>query len=366
MKFLTLAGLVAVAAAAPAPNPELDVKIEMQGNSLVKAIITNNGKETIKAVNSGSILSKVPVQKATVSTEGMLATKYEKQNAQLIKYDLGQRLDFDGVRIYINNKDLIDEDFQDIAAGEAVEVTFDVAEVFDMSMGGNFDIQSIGSIQYARAGNTSDIASLQYASNSIKADVNGFEAASVMHSFMDMHRRKRATIKNCSGSQLNAVKASVRNTKTIATGAAKAARDGPAKKMEEYFKRADSNTRSVVAGAFDKMVNLYGSDSSGQPTIHCTDVHNYCSQATAYCTPGSAEIVFCPKWFQNYGEIEKKCRFVDQAHIAVHEATHLRQVKGTDDYGTYGYDQSRALSADKNLNHADTYAYFAHDNYAGC
>ena len=39
--------------------------------------------------------------------------------------------------------------------------------------------------------------------------------------------------------------------------------------------------------------------------------------------------------------------------------THLTQVKGTSDYGGYGYNFVRSLSAAQNLNHADTYTLFA-------
>lgn len=39
--------------------------------------------------------------------------------------------------------------------------------------------------------------------------------------------------------------------------------------------------------------------------------------------------------------------------------THLRQIKGTSDYGGYGYNFVRSLSAAQNLNHADTYTLFA-------
>lgn len=46
--------------------------------------------------------------------------------------------------------------------------------------------------------------------------------------------------------------------------------------------------------------------------------------------------------------------------IEVHEATHLLQIKGTTDQsGCYGYACIRSLTADQNLNHADTYAEFA-------
>jgi deuterolysin len=46
--------------------------------------------------------------------------------------------------------------------------------------------------------------------------------------------------------------------------------------------------------------------------------------------------------------------------------THLRQVKGTSDYGGYGYQFVRSLSAAQNLNHADTYTLFAQGMLPRC
>ncbi|KAJ0338723.1 hypothetical protein COL922a_005314 [Colletotrichum nupharicola] len=43
----------------------------------------------------------------------------------------------------------------------------------------------------------------------------------------------------------------------------------------------------------------------------------------------------------------------------LHEMTHLTQIRGTSDYGGYGYNFVRSLSASQNLNHADTYTLFA-------
>lgn len=56
---------------------------------------------------------------------------------------------------------------------------------------------------------------------------------------------------------------------------------------------------------------------------------------------------------------DTRCHADDQPSVTIHEMTHLRQIKGTEDYGAYGYEAVRRLNAAQNLNHADTYAYFA-------
>ena len=57
--------------------------------------------------------------------------------------------------------------------------------------------------------------------------------------------------------------------------------------------------------------------------------------------------------------LSRTCHAQDQATTTLHEMTHLSQIKGTSDYGVYGYNAVRSLTAAQNLNHADTYTLFA-------
>ena len=75
MKLFAGLALASLAVAAPAvhkraPTP-LDVKLELQGNSKVKAIITNNGKNNLKVLKSGTFLDTSAVEKAQVYSGGM-------------------------------------------------------------------------------------------------------------------------------------------------------------------------------------------------------------------------------------------------------------------------------------------------------
>lgn len=69
--FASLAILATVVSAAPttgknrAPSP-LDLKLEMLGNSAVKATLTNTGKNSLKVLRTGSILDSTTVEKAKV------------------------------------------------------------------------------------------------------------------------------------------------------------------------------------------------------------------------------------------------------------------------------------------------------------
>jgi deuterolysin len=64
-------------------------------------------------------------------------------------------------------------------------------------------------------------------------------------------------------------------------------------------------------------------------------------------------------YFSVMPEKDSRCHADDQPFVTLHEMTHLSQIKGTEDYGGYGYQAVRRLTAAQNLNHADTYALFA-------
>lgn len=50
--------------------PALDMKLSSQGNTLVKAVITNTGASDVNLLNKGTFLDKAPVEKVTVSSNG--------------------------------------------------------------------------------------------------------------------------------------------------------------------------------------------------------------------------------------------------------------------------------------------------------
>lgn len=76
MKLTTgFALLGSLAAAVPSnlalrdPTP-LNAKLEMEGNSLVRATVTNTGTENLRLFITGSILDSIPVKKVQVFSDG--------------------------------------------------------------------------------------------------------------------------------------------------------------------------------------------------------------------------------------------------------------------------------------------------------
>ncbi|ORY04565.1 neutral protease 2-like protein [Clohesyomyces aquaticus] len=352
MKFLTVVSLFALASAASAASVKrgspLDVQIQAIGYTTVKASITNVGQSAFKVFTSGSLLDSSPLEKVQV-------------------FQGGSRIPFDGVRLMISTVNLTEADFQIIAAGETIETVFDVAELHDLGIGGTFTVIAKGALSYADSGSTKLAGVVEYASNQLLINVDGVEATKTRQQLHSSIAKRINLQSDCTSSQRTVILAALKNCVTRATRAAAAANNNTAK-MTEYFKRTDATTRNTVAGVFNRIISECGSTTSGISRLFCTDIYPSCQPRNlAYTLPGSASyIVFCPLYFSSNPALTKTCHGVDQVWTTIHEMTHLTGIKGTDDYGTYEYNGVIGLSADKNINHADTYASFAKAVEVGC
>lgn len=349
MKFFAgLAALASLAAAAPsgAPTP-LDVKLEMAGNSQVKATITNNGKQNLKIFKAGTIFDNTPVEKVNIATAG-------------------KAVEFDGVRLRLSTEGLEDADFQKIPAGQSVEVTFDAAQSHDLTSGGKFEMVSNGILQFANEADNKLVGSIPFASNTVTTNVNGPEAAIVRAEVMARHEKRTRVQSDCTGDRLSVTKAALSNCAKLSRAASDVASSGPASKMEEFFKDSSSSVRQQVANVFDKVAQECGSTNGGASTYHCRDISNHCgSRVLAYTVPSQSYMVYCDLYFNDLPALTRSCHRQDQATTNLHECTHLREIAGTNDNG-YGYDNIRRLSTQQSLNNADSYAVFANSVYAGC
>ncbi|KAG8162382.1 hypothetical protein KVR01_008147 [Diaporthe batatas] len=311
----------------------INVELEMVGNSEVKAKITNTGNEALNVFKTGSIL------------------------------DSRENVAFSGLKIFVDSTMVDVEEFQTLGAGETVEALFDVAEMHDLSAGGDFDIAATGSVKYAAANSTEIIGEASIESAAIKATVDGAQASSV-HENSPLRRTVIAS--TCSTSQRSTLTSALSGCVQYAQGAATAANSAPAAKLEEYFKSSTASTRSTVAQVFNNVASQCSSGTSGNTQIRCTDSAGACQgSVVAYTVPSQSYMHYCPTWF-SYPASTSTCHGTDRPYVVVHEATHLTQVKGTDDYSCYGYTCVRGLTAARNLNHADTYALFAQAIRVGC
>lgn len=276
----------------------------------------------------------------------------------------GESIPFEGVRVHIATGSLKESDFQRIAPGKSVAVTFDAAQAHDLSGGGVFRFQVEGAFSFAENDANELVGSIPYTSNVLKAKVDGDHAAAVRMAF---HERRTQLQNTCSGQRLAVTQTALQNCQSMALKAQTAAESGPAEKLIEYYKRSDSATRATVADVFRKVAQECGSTDSGIAKYHCQDYYSSCaSRVLAYTVTSRNIMVFCPLYFNNLPAVAGECHKQDQATTNIHEVTHLYGVKGTSDYGGYGYNFIRSLTPNQNINHADTYALFANAIYLDC
>ncbi|CAF3491710.1 unnamed protein product [Fusarium graminearum] len=351
MKWLA-AGLAfaSLAAAVPltggrAPTP-LNVELELQGNSKVKAVVTNNGSRNLKLLKLGTFLDEAPVERAQVYSASDFSATAVKQPVP-----------FDGVYLSIDTSLLDDTSFETIPAGGSYETSFDIAEFHDLSAGGKFSVLSSGVLSYAEENTTELVGSIPFYSNQIDAEVDGTQAFSVRTAF---HSKRAQVQSDCNGDRFAVTQAALAQCVSQAAAAQQAAANGPADKMDEYFKRSDAATRAAVADVFAKITAACGTIDSGEMRYYCSDVYGACKNGVlAYTVPNGNYMSYCDLYFDRLPATTTNCHGQDKGNTNLHEMTHLNQIKGTSDFGGYGYSFLRSLTAEQNINHADTYALFA-------
>ncbi|KAK7977228.1 Neutral protease 2-like [Apiospora saccharicola] len=374
MKFFATVTLLASAASAAVldvtkRDVPLAVTLEKTGNTQVKATVVNNGKDAIKVFKTGTFLDSAAVEKVDVF-QGCKSTPLKhtypyQQNERLTHPtpEPAEKVAFDGLRLRVATSGLPEEAFSVIAPGASVEATFDIAHLHDLSQGGAYDVVSTSGFLTAALNSTVLDGVVPYSSNTLKAEVDGTQAAEARASFLG---RRTSIQSDCTGSKGSAIRSALSNCASAARTAASTARSSSSK-MTEYFKSSSSSTVSTVANVFTKVASECGSTSGGYSRLYCSDVYGACSSGVlAYTLPSSSYMAYCNLFFSALSGVSRTCHDQDQASTVLHEATHLTQIKGTSDYNGYGYSYVRSLSASQNLNHADTYALFAQSIYAGC
>ncbi|CAG7564309.1 unnamed protein product [Fusarium equiseti] len=352
MKLLAGLAFASVAVAFPfpfwgqrAPTP-LDVELQLQGNSKIKATITNNGRSNLKLLKLGTFLDETPVEKAQVYSASDFSATAERKPVP-----------FDGIRLSIDTSMLDDTSFQRIPSGGSTEVTFDIAEFHDLSTGGKFSVSTSGALSFALENSTELIGSVPFYSNQLDAEVDGAQAFSVRTAF---HNKRAQVQSDCSGDRLAATQAALKQCFDQAVKAQNAAANGPAEKLDEFFKRSDQATRSTVADVFSKIAGACGTIDSGDMRYYCSDQYGACKNGVlAYTVPNANYMSYCDLYFDRLPATTHSCHGQDKGNTNLHEMTHLNQIKGTSDFGGYGYSFVRSLTADQNINHADTYALYA-------
>ncbi|KAJ8112042.1 hypothetical protein OPT61_g5502 [Boeremia exigua] len=346
IQALSLAALATLVSGFSLEDSPLNVELEFTSNTAVKALIKNNGSEDLKLFKTGTFLDDSHVEKVEV-------------------FKAQEKVPFDGIRLRVSTNNLDESAFQILAAGESIEASFDIAVAHDLSAGGDFKVLTEGAFAYANLDSTEIAGAVPFISNSVNAAVNGEQAGKVRRDYLELAKRTVVQT-DCTGTRRTATTTALTNCASLARTAATNAQSNDAK-MTEYFKSATTATKNAVATVFNNIATQCGSSTSGNSRYYCTDILGACSSGVlAYTAPSTSQMVNCPLFFTGLTALSRTCHAQDQATTVLHEMTHLTQVKGTSDYGGYGYNFVRSLSASQNLNHADTYTLFAQALYAGC
>lgn len=255
---------------------------------------------------------------------------------------------------------LTDDSFKSIAAGETIEVEIELAELYDLSKSGKYNVLAQGVIEYAEGDSTAlSGAVLSYSSNQLAIDVDAAKTAKIDTALQSLAKRT-AVQSDCTGTRLSAIRTALSNCNRLATAAATAATSGSASKFSEYFKTTSSSTRSTVAARLRAVASDCASSSATTRT-YCTDIYGACSSGVlAYTLPSNNYIAYCPLFFNQLPALSGTCHQQDQATTVLHEETHAPAVysPGTQDNG-YGYSAATSLTAARALANADSYALYA-------
>ncbi|OLN87408.1 Neutral protease 2-like protein 3 [Colletotrichum chlorophyti] len=322
-------------------NEPLEIVLKRVGNTGIKATLKNAGDEPLKLFTAGTFLDTAAVEKLTVLSDS-------------------QPVPFDGVRLRLApQKFITDASFKTLKAGQTVNIELDFAQMHDLGKNTTFEVFASGGIPYANAGSTKISGVINYSSNTLSVkDVDSAKAAFTRLSF---HNEIKRTIvqADCTGKNLTAVMAALINCQKMARAAANTAMTDD-KRMQEYFKVSTPEAKQVVFNTFSRVASECSRRDRGVSKQYCSDVYASCSPGVlAYTVPALKYMVNCPLYFSALPGLTKTCHAQDQATTTLHEMTHLLQVKGTLDYGIYGYDAIKTLKSAENLNHADTYCLFA-------
>ncbi|KAF2462093.1 Deuterolysin metalloprotease family-domain-containing protein [Lineolata rhizophorae] len=325
----------------------LSIELQMEGNTMVKAFLTNTGDVGLNLLKKGTILDdSAPVEKVEVNSPSA-------------------RIPFNGIRLRLLTDGLAEDAFQFVDAGETIEFDFDIASLHDLSSGGAFSLRSYGAIPYAEAGSTSlSGLALDFDSNVLDIEVDGLEASRVPRALQG----RAVLARDCTGSLGNTMRSSFDICSQMADYASEQATSGSADKFEEYFKTTNSRTRQVVADRLSAVSEECSSYVSGNTEYHCTDSYQACqSNVLAYTVPSLDYIVSCPLFFDALPLQSTQCHGQDQATTVLHEMTHAPGVysPGTDD-NAYGYDAAMRLNSRDAVLNADTYALYANALDLGC
>ncbi|KAA8650172.1 hypothetical protein EYZ11_002116 [Aspergillus tanneri] len=344
-------------AASTRPNADkgvVNVELVSLGNTTVMAKVTNTANQDLKIVKPGSILDSRPTRKVKV-------------------YRGGTAMNFIGVDVSYVTSHLTPISFLPLFADETIKTVFDVADLYDLSSGGQFTVVADSALEYTVSNTSKAYSWASFKSNVL--DIN-------IPKSLTKSLKKRAKLEQCQGDQTETMKAAMARAAKIARAGADSAKK-PSELFKTFFMTDDKAALDKVSSRLEAIAKEAEAGDSGTFTQYCTeapsdgsnlDCSGGLSAVTTYSfadsneTPTNVQVYSCSGYW-NTPKVSTTCWNLDQAGITVHEYAHGmganpdRQAGETE---TYGYDAMTKLSTDQALRNADSYAYFAQGAFLKC
>ncbi|KAK7514419.1 Deuterolysin metalloprotease family-domain-containing protein [Phyllosticta citriasiana] len=331
-------------------DSHLGVVLELANHTEIRAIVTNNGPDSLNLFKKGNFLDSAAVEKAEI-------------------HSADAQVPFEGVRLRSVITGLGPSSFLNLPPGQSHEVTFDIAEMYALH-GKEYDVLSRGVISYAEGDSFELAGAVPYESNRIRISVDPHRARQKRDEFHGKAQKlkKRSVLERCPpGPQKDTVLRALDACAKLSQEAQRAASTGDSKQFAKYFKDPSPEMRKAVAGVYAKVAAECGKLDGGETRIHCDDGFEYCDGLTlAYTSPSTGLQVYCPAYYaDDFPDLTKECHGQDRATTTLHEMTHLDAVAGTIDIG-YGYRTTESLRPKQAIANADTYSLYANGLWSGC
>lgn len=290
--------------------------------------------------------------------------------------NLDKPVPFLGVTPLLNFDNLRKQDFVKIKSGESIKVKFDIAEHFDLSVGETFTIKMKGTLPVSGLDTANLAGYIPYISNPIEFKVDRRAAEWTRMKYLD--RMPKVLHQNCKGGKWDRehkIRQALSECVRLAGQGKRAARNGPAWRMEEAFGSSSQQTREHVISVFSEAEKRCMHDSHKVDQI-CAEYYGECLSnrkiVTSYLHEPTLQVGYCDEFFW-LADVPKKCNAYDTPKAwgwhSSRSSTVVRQMIQSSFRQTMGANASLhtehglarilALDIDQSLKNADNYELFA-------
>lgn len=172
---------------------------------------------------------------------------------------------------------------------------------------------------------------------------------------------KRASVKGDCDKNKDAIETALKTCVQYAKAAAEEAKKKDSQLFEFFFKKENDGQRTKIAERYEQIAAECGATQGGKISVTCQDgTLQSCGTSTAIAEMKEGNrlgtrVQLCKPFFNS---LQGGCGRLDRPATIVHELSHA--LIGTQDFGSsYGLKVIQGLKAADNLEHADTYGYFA-------